>query len=100
MKTLISFFLGHPLRIASVAVVFFAAAWAVHRFLASGPSVRTWPLLVTGGLWAATAAWEFAVYALSPEANIRVDLLLICPVLLIASIAAIVMQVWLFMTAR
>jgi hypothetical protein len=40
--------------------------------------------------WALYAAWEWLVKVRTPEANIRVDLLLIWPVLLIASLVALV----------
>ena len=36
--------------------------------------------------WVIYAAWEWLVVTFSPEANIRVDLMLICPVVLILSI--------------
>ena len=46
-------------------------------------------LLVAAGAWLAYAAWEWLVQARTPEANIRVDLLLIWPVLAILSMWAV-----------
>lgn len=49
----------------------------------SGPGSRrpTRPLLIAAAGWMAYAAWEWLVMVRTPEANIRVDLLLIWPVL-------------------
>ena len=72
-------FVAHPERIIAVAtsllVMFGVLGWA------RGHWPR--PLLWATGLWAAFAAWEWLVLTQTPDANIRVDLLLIYPVLLI-----------------
>jgi CDP-diglyceride synthetase len=69
-------FVGHPDRIAVVATLFlvgFVALKIVRH-------VWSWPLLWTAGLWVAFAIWEWSI--LVQEANIRVDLILIYPILL------------------
>ena len=43
----------------------------------------------TAVLWRAYLGWESAVKEASPDANIRVDLLLIYPLLTIATLAAV-----------
>ena len=61
-------------------------------FLAGGLMLKVKPWLVTGAAWLAYAIYEFAVSArliCSGECNIRVDLLLIAPLLLLASAFAL-----------
>jgi hypothetical protein len=68
---------------SAIAIVALAIAgvlfWLWRR------SGRTF-VLVAAILWLAYALWEFAVQIFSPEANIRVDLLLFYPILLIAGV--------------
>jgi hypothetical protein len=68
---------------SAIAIVALAIAgvlfWLWQR------SGRTF-VLVAAILWLAYALWEFAVQIFSPEANIRVDLLLFYPILLIAGV--------------
>ena len=45
--------------------------------------------LIAAVLWVAYLAWEYAIKETSPDANIRVDLLLVYPVLLVMTIAAV-----------
>lgn len=76
-------FVAHPDRIAAVATALFVI------FLALGFTRGRrwpWPLLWATGLWAAFAIWEWFV---SQEANIRVDLFLIYPVLLVTTLWAL-----------
>lgn len=70
-------FVDHPGRIASVAMLFLALFGAVKL----GRRYWPWPLLWTAGFWAAFALWEWMVLR-HGEANIRVDLLVIYPILL------------------
>jgi hypothetical protein len=75
-------FVQHPLRILALAALY-VVAWAVLR---SGRSERRANSL----LWPAAfcldfAGWEWLVKARTPEADIRFDLLLIWPALLILS---------------
>ena len=73
-------FVSHPERIAVVATVFLV------MFLVLGFSRRSWPwpLLWGCGFWSAYAIWEWII--LVQEANIRVDLILIYPVLLVVTL--------------
>jgi hypothetical protein len=84
MELLASLFVGKPLNILAVAVVFFAGYLAL-RFAASGTARRPRPLLIASVAWGVYAAWEWLVQIKTPEANIRVDLLVIWLVLAIAS---------------
>ncbi len=76
-------FVAHPERIAAVASAL------LIMFLVLGRSRRTWPwpLLWATGCWAAFALWEWVI--LLQEADIRVDLLLIYPVLLVVTLWAL-----------
>ena len=71
---------GQPAHILLVAAVL-AAAWVLGRatVLRGVPGANA--LWIPALLWLAYAGWEWLVVARSPEANIRVDLLLIWPVL-------------------
>jgi hypothetical protein len=80
----LSFFVAHPLRIATLAGVY-VVAWAVVRTTGR----RRNALLVPACLCLAFAAWEWIVTTRSPEANIRVDLLVIWPLLGLLTLWAI-----------
>lgn len=89
MKWIASLFVHKPLNILIVAVVFLvgfialrASAWAGERHPAA--------LLVPAIGWGLYALWEWLVMVRTPEANIRVDLMVIWPVLLILSVFFIV----------
>ena len=71
---------GQPAHILVVAGAL-AAAWALGRatLLRGIPEANV--LWVPAALWLAYAGWEWLVVTRSPEANIRVDLLLVWPVL-------------------
>jgi hypothetical protein len=75
-------FITHPERIAAVAtalfVIFGVLRWAKGRWL--------WPLLWAAVLWTVFAIWEWLILVQTPEANIRADLLLIYPILLIVTL--------------
>ena len=74
--------IAHPERIAAMAtalfVIFGVLRWAKGRW--------SWPLLWAAGLWVSFAIWEWLILVRTPDANIRVDLLLIYPVLLIVTL--------------
>lgn len=77
-------FVAHPERAAAVATVLLV------MFLVLGFSrqrIWPWPLLWATGVWVAYAIWEWVI--LVQEANIRVDLFLIYPVLLVATLWAL-----------
>ncbi len=84
MEFLSSLFVGKPLHILAVAAVFLAAHLAL-RLTALGAGRHPRWLLVAAIAWALYAAWEWLVQVRTPEANIRVDLLVIWPVLALLS---------------
>ena len=85
METLSTLLVGRPFIILAVAVLFFAAFFLLGRS-AFGVARQPRALLVPAVFWTFYAAWEWLVMIKTPEANIRVDLLVIWPVLLIVSI--------------
>jgi hypothetical protein len=84
MELLASLSVAKPQSIAAVAIVFFVAYCAV-RFTAFRTGRRSRPLLVTSAAWALYAGWEWLVLVKAPEANIRVDLLVVWPALMVLS---------------
>lgn len=76
---------GNPLTILFVAGLFVAAFFLMRRSR-FGEDRQPSSLLVPAGAWTIYAAWEWFVLVKTPEANIRVDLLVIWPILLIISI--------------
>lgn len=68
-----------PLHIAGVGLAL-VLVWLLLRRLPSRAR-RSTGLLVAAVGWLAYAGWEWWVWAATPEANIRVDLLVIWPVL-------------------
>ena len=85
MELLASLLVHKPLNIALVAVLF-GIGYLVRRVLGTGSAPGAWWLLVAAAGWVLYAAWEWLVMTRTPEANIRVDLLLIWPVLLALSV--------------
>lgn len=71
LPVLADLWVQHPARLAGVAVLLLVA-WRV--------SARPNPFWIPGLLWLACAGWEWLVTTRSPDADIRVDLLLIWPV--------------------
>jgi hypothetical protein len=88
VSLLASLFVGKPLSILGVAVLFLAGHLLL-RFTALGAGRHPRPLLWAAAAWVVYAAWEWLVKVRTPEANIRVDLLLLWPVLAIVSIVAL-----------
>jgi hypothetical protein len=88
METLARLFVAKPLNILVVALVLLAACALFRR---SGPPASHFrsPLCIAGMAWGLYAAWEWWVTAASPEADIRVDLLVIWPVLALLTAWAI-----------
>ncbi len=81
MKQIVGPFIQNPALIALIGGLFFVA----YLLLRGKPERRSSALLVPATAWLLWALWEWAVLVFSPEANIRVDLLLIIPLVLIAS---------------
>jgi hypothetical protein len=88
MQALAALLVGKPLHILAVSLLFLAGHLLL-RFTAPGAGRRSRPLRLAAAAWAVYAAWEWLVNVRTPEANIRVDLLVIWPVLVIASIVAL-----------
>ena len=84
------FFVWEPGRVAVVAGAFlltFIACTVLERF---NRRFRSWPLLAAAVLWGLYALWEWLAF--EKRWNIRVDLLLIYPLLFVASITALVLS--------
>ena len=78
-------FVWHPERIVVVSCVFFVSYFGLRIFRRKVSSVQNWPLLIPAVIWGSFAIWEW--YCKAQRYNIRVDLLLIYPVLITVSIA-------------
>lgn len=86
MNFLALLFVAKPLNIFVVAVVFLGAYFILRWF----DSIhQTRPLLIAAMAWGLYAAWELLVQVITPEANVRVDLLVIWPLLAMLSIWAL-----------
>jgi hypothetical protein len=88
MELLVSLLVGKPLNILTVAAVFLVICVARRRTTGVRQRDSRWPIAAAIA-WAAYAAWEWLVLVRTPEANIRVDLLLIWPILAALSAWAI-----------
>ena len=88
MDFLSSLFVAKPLNIFVVAVLLLTG-YHVLRFTELGRNRHPRSLLIASMAWGLFAAWELLVLIKTPEANIRVDLLVIWPVLAILSIWAL-----------
>ena len=83
MVEFIGWFVQHPLRILALGAIY-AALWGVLRAGQSGR--RAHALLLPAAFCLAFAGWEWLVLVRTPEANIRIDLLLIWPALLLLTV--------------
>ncbi|MRR06433.1 MAG: hypothetical protein EG828_05730 [Deltaproteobacteria bacterium] len=84
MQFLASLFVGKPLNILAVATLFFAGYCAL-RFTNLGTGRHLRMLIVAAVAWMVYSAWEWLILVRTPEANIRVDLFVIWPVMAIIS---------------
>lgn len=85
-----SFFIDHPWRAAVIGVIFVLAFIVVLMRSGRPSSAGGWAIGVTAVLWLLYAAWEWGIQRNSPDANIRIDLLLIYPILAIMSVISII----------
>ncbi len=92
MDVVSGWFVGNPVLILLIGAVY-AVAYLLVRFRGS-ERLRAQALLLPAIAWTVWAVWEFFVTRFSPEANIRVDLLLIVPIVLILSVVGIVGVFW------
>ncbi|MGB5507000.1 MAG: hypothetical protein WBM70_09980 [Sulfurovum sp.] len=82
MDFLALLFVAKPFNILVVAVAFLGAYFILQWF----DSIRQTRLLLIASIaWGLYAAWELLVQIRTPEANIRVDLLMIWPLLAMLS---------------
>jgi hypothetical protein len=84
-------FVGDPVTIGAVAAVL-ASLWLVSRSggLGARPVGLAWAA-VAWGLW---AVWEAIVVGVSPEADIRADLLLLIPAVLASTLGGLALAFW------
>ena len=88
MELLGLLFAGKPLNSVAVAAVFVALCFA-RRSKTGGEDFHSrWPLAAVVG-WLLYGAWEWLILVRTPEANIRIDLLLIYPSLGLLSVWAL-----------
>jgi RsiW-degrading membrane proteinase PrsW (M82 family) len=82
MEFLGHLFVGRPSAVFVVAS-FFLGGFLLLRAIPFGRNRRPRSLLWATIPWGLYGVWEWLVLVLSPEANIRVDLLVIYPLLLV-----------------
>lgn len=91
MLDIFAVFVEHPERSALIAGIFFLL-WLLFRGRgAPSNTLHQHALLIPATAWGLYAIYEFAVNRATPEADIRVDMLLILPILLVATIVGIVL---------
>ena len=88
MEFLATLFVAKPQNILIVAIAFLMMFLAT-RFAVPGIARYPRSLLIASTAWGLYATWEWLVLIKTPEANIRVDLLIIWPVLAILSVSAL-----------
>jgi len=93
LQTIASLLVSHPLGILLVGLTLYATHLLL-RNKQTGPAKKWPPLLIASAAWGLYAAWELLVNLVTPEANIRIDLLLIWPALALLTFWAIVRAVW------
>lgn len=93
MSYLAPWVVHQPLNLLVVGVLF-AALYLVLRRTDRGKGRRAKLLLVAAVAWGLYAAWEWLVMTVSPEANIRVDLLVTVPAMLVLSIVCLAMALY------
>ncbi len=86
MEAFVGLFVRQPMILLAIAAFFVVG----YLFTRKNPNLRAKALLAPAVLWLLWAVWEWGLLRFSPEANIRVDLLLIFPIVFIASAAGIV----------
>ena len=92
MGALSRFFVQQPLHILGVAGSC-VLVWAVLRFGKIAAVPRANALLLPAAAWLAYALREWLVLDKTPETNIRVDLLIIWPVMLVFTVWS-VFEAW------
>lgn len=90
---------AHPLHIFAVAMLHFGL-WAAITVTAMRGSPKGNAMWVPALVWLVYAAWEWLVGYVTPEANIRVDLLLIWPAIAIVTLGAVVRTAFAWRSSR
>ena len=93
MSQILSWFVHHPLRLAALAVPFILL-WLFLGRDNGARAARSRVLLYPAGLFLAFAGWEWLVMTRTPDADIRVDLLLIWPIAALVAVWALVRTLW------
>lgn len=83
MSEFLGLFVHQPLRLAALGGAFLVL-WLLLSRGSGRAAARRGALLLPAAFFAAFAAWEWLVMTRTPEANIRVDLLLLWPAALAA----------------
>lgn len=86
LSNLLGWFVHQPLRLAALAALFILL-WVILRRGIGNRAARSRAALYPAGFFLAFAGWEWLVMTRSPEADIRVDLLVIWP-------AAVIIVAW------
>ncbi len=88
MQLIDALFIQKPATIFLVAGLFFGAYLLLRNSASiARPKALLWPASV----WTLWAAWELGIVLMTPEADIRVDLFLILPLVLIVSVVGVIL---------
>lgn len=87
-----TFFVAHPERMLFIGLVLVGIELALARGWRPSTRLSNHGLSGAALIWGICSVWEWAVVTSSPEANIRVDLLLIYPVLGLATLAGFIIE--------
>ena len=88
LQSLAGWLVQQPIHILLVAAAHFAL-WALCRATVLRAAPKANALWAPAVLWLGYAAWEWLVLVKTPEADIRVDLLVLWPLLAIATLWAL-----------
>jgi hypothetical protein len=94
ITTLFTAFVGNPWLIGLIGLAYLAWWYLTRSRAAVSGRPRKWGLLTPALIWLLWAVWEWVVVTVTPEANIRVDLLLIVPLALIAAVLGPILAYW------
>ncbi|MCK4914233.1 MAG: hypothetical protein KAI59_06630 [Planctomycetes bacterium] len=84
-------FFWKPERIFAVSFAFFLGYLVIRLFNRKLSSAKSWPLLIPAIAWILFGIWEW--FCTVKEYNIRVDLLLIYPILIAISVFGLSMSI-------
>ena len=87
MDFLASIFVGKPVNILIFACGFLAICVFIRKVLAKSLLHRS--VLIAVFAWVLYAVWEYLVLSQTPEANIRIDLIIIWPIIGLVSIYSV-----------